>query len=164
MAPSDYSQSRLYPRSLRCRLPRFACTALNRDSRIVSRVGRDVFLLSMQLFESALLPLPCERETLFGVSCTLIRSGPAARLSVDHCRLSFTMFGRDSPCLRTFARVYTTCVAFRLVNSNFTFRVAHVGGLRGVRSTGTCWPTWTSRILPVLGPDSALYGREGRRR
>ena len=74
---------------------------LNRNSRIV---GQDEFFSCMQMFESGLLPLPCEREIL-AVSSTLIRSGPAVSLRGDHCRLSFTAFGRGLPGRSTLARL-----------------------------------------------------------
>jgi hypothetical protein len=85
-------------------------------------------LLRMQLFESDLLPLPCERE-IFDVACTLdpvrCRCKPQGRsLQIELSESSAEV------CSVGLRSLVFTCVAFRLVNSNLTFRVTHVGGLR----------------------------------
>ena len=152
----------MYPFSPRAVCRVFVCTALNRNSRIVGQVGSDNFLFCMQSFESALLPLPCERE-IFDVSCyadpTRSRCKPRSRsLQIgfyDH-RWRFAL-----SCLPADACSCLLAWRFAWLIANFAFRVAHVGGLRGLRSKDSCpcSSTWAGRILPVCAPGFVSQGR-----
>lgn len=112
----------------------FWCTALNRNSRIVGRACCEDFpSFACSQFESALLPFP---RAPFDVSPlyadpTRSRCKPQSRsLQIGFCDF------RQRYCPGSGRLLVCTllCVAFRLVNSNFTSRVAHIGGLRGLRS------------------------------
>lgn len=149
----------------------FWCTALNRNSRIVGQAGRGGILFfgcsrSSQPF--------CLCHVNGRYSMSLLHADPSRSRCKPQSRsvqmqIGFYEFRQRfalpcSGCLLVFTLL---CVAFRLVYSNFTFtfRVAHIGGLRGLRSKDSCpcWSTWALRILPVYAPGLALYECEGRR-
>ena len=149
----------MYPFSPRAVCRVFVCTALNRNSRIVGQVGSDNFLFCMQSFESALLPLPCERE-IFDVSplyadTTRSRCKPQSRsLQIEFCDFR----QRFLPWQRAFARVYST-FAWRFAWLIAILRfVSRTSADSAVSAPKDPCPTWSFRILPVYAPGFALYG------
>jgi hypothetical protein len=149
----------------------FWCTALNRNSRIVGEVGRDGFVF----FACSRSSQPfCLCHVNGRYSMSLLHADPSRSRCKPQSRsvqmqIGFHEFRQRFALPRSGRLLVFTllCVAFSLVDGNFTFtfRVAQIGGLRGLRSEDSCpcWSTWASRILPVYAPGVALYECEGRR-